>query len=92
MDDQSEYTQAMRRVRLIKAFYIHLFIYAIVNAGLFLINILTSPDQLWFYFPLLGWGIGLVVHGLSVFGIGGMLGPEWEQKKIKEIMKKKREE
>jgi len=47
---------------------------------------MTSPDVLWFYWPLFGWGIGIVMHGLFVFGFGLWLGQEWEEKKIEEIM------
>ena len=28
------------------------------------VNLLTTPDRLWFYWPLLGWGIGILAHGL----------------------------
>ena len=41
---------------------IHGVTYAAVNAGLLLINLLTSPGFLWFLFPLGGWGIGLLHH------------------------------
>jgi hypothetical protein len=47
---------------------------------LFLINITTSPDILWFYWPLLGWGIGIVMHAVYVFGFGHWFGPDWEEK------------
>jgi transcriptional regulator with XRE-family HTH domain len=30
-----------------------------VNSMLFCINIITSPEHLWFIYPLLGWGIPL---------------------------------
>lgn len=69
-----------------KGFYAHLVSYILVNLLLFLINIMTSPDVLWFYWPLFGWGIGIVMHGLFVFGFGLWLGQEWEEKKIEEIM------
>jgi len=26
------------------------------------INVLYSPGEIWFFFPLLGWGIGLASH------------------------------
>jgi len=51
-------------------------------------NIITSPGALWFYWPLLGWGIGIAIHGLSVFVFGQFFGSEWEERKIKEIMDK----
>lgn len=88
MDESERYTRAKHRVEELKSFYTHLIVYIVVNLGLFLINILTSPRTLWFYWPLFGWGIGVVAHGLGVFGGGKILGREWENKKIKEIMEK----
>jgi 2TM domain-containing protein len=90
MDEQEAYHRAKRRVGQIKGFYIHATVYVLVNALLITINLLTSGDQIWFFYPLLGWGIGLVAHGLSVFGLGGFLGSEWEERKIKEIVEKRR--
>ena len=84
--EDRKYQSALRRVRRIKGFYAHLVSYILVNLLLFLINIMTSPDVLWFYWPLFGWGIGIVMHGLFVFGFGLWLGQEWEEKKIEEIM------
>jgi hypothetical protein len=84
------YDKAKKRVEEIRSFYSHLFVYLAVNAGLFLLNIITSPRHLWFYWPLIGWGIGLSIHGLSVFGTQRLLGKDWEEKKIKEIMEKEK--
>jgi len=39
----------------------------------------------WFWFPMLGWGIGLVFQGFSAFGTP-LFGRDWEERKIKEIM------
>jgi len=36
------------------------------------------------------WGIGLVAHGLSVFGHDIFFGSNWEEKKIKELMDKEK--
>ncbi|MFB0515048.1 MAG: 2TM domain-containing protein [Candidatus Neomarinimicrobiota bacterium] len=88
MTEQSNYEKARKRVEEIKGFYIHLLVYVCVNAGLFGINALSSPSYWWAFWPLLGWGIGLLVHGLTVFGLQGFLGPEWEERKIREIMEK----
>ena len=85
-NEQDKYERARKRVDELKSFYSHLFVYLAVNAGLFLLNILTSPRHLWFYWPLIGWGIGLAIHGLSVFGTQRFMGKGWEEKKIKEIM------
>ena len=84
--EENEYQKAKKRVKALRGFYIHLGVYVLINAMLFLINITTSPDILWFYWPLLGWGIGTVVHAVYVFGPGRWFGQDWEEKKIKEIM------
>ncbi len=41
---------------------VHLFVYLAVNALLIGINLTYSPDNLWFIWPLLGWGLGLAGH------------------------------
>lgn len=89
-DEKELYDRAKKRVEDLKSFYTHLFVYVAVNGGLFLLNILTSPRHLWFYWPLIGWGIGLTIHGLSVFGTERLLGKDWEDRKIKEIMDKEK--
>ncbi|MCK4526395.1 2TM domain-containing protein [candidate division WOR-3 bacterium] len=85
MDKNERYRRAKERVEEIKSFYSHLFVYIIVNLALFLINILTAPDSLWFYWPLFGWGIGLLIHGFTVFGTKRFL-RDWEERKIEELM------
>jgi len=90
MDDQAAYNAARKRVRQLRGFYVHLTVYVLVNAILLVINLLTSPGVLWFYWPLLGWGIGIVAHAASVFGTGRFLGKEWEERKIRELMEKQK--
>ena len=84
MDEQARYEDAKKRANEIKEFYQHLTTYVLVNAFLFAVNKLTSPGYNWFIWPLLGWGLGLVLHALSVFG--RLWGRDWEKRKIKEIM------
>jgi hypothetical protein len=81
-----KYKRAKERVAALRGFYVHLGVYVSVNLLLFLINITASPDSLWFFWPLLGWGLAVVVHALSVFGSGSLFGAAWEEKKIREIM------
>ena len=93
MNEQDvKYQKAKERVEAIKGFYIHLTVYVVVNLILFSINMITSPDSLWFFWPLMGWGIGFAFHALSVFvfspGFGPGFGADWEERKIKELMDK----
>jgi len=63
--------KAERRADAKIGFRIHLLVYAVVNAGLFAINMITSPGYLWFMWAALGWGVGLLSHGLAVYGTDG---------------------
>lgn len=38
---------------------------------LIIINLSTATEYLWFKWPLLGWGIGVVFHALGVFVFAG---------------------
>ncbi|WP_267403604.1 MULTISPECIES: 2TM domain-containing protein [unclassified Chryseobacterium] len=83
-DQDKAYERAQKRVKEIKSFYGNLISYCIVIPSLIIINLITSPGNIWFVFPMLGWGIGLAAHGISVFAIG----KNWEEKKIREILEK----
>jgi hypothetical protein len=84
-DKQRE--KAAKRVEELRGFYVHCLTYCIVNAGLFCINYFITPQHWWFYWPLLGWGIGLLMNGLSVWQ-HGLWGDNWKERKIEKIMKK----
>jgi len=86
MQEDEKYKKAKERVKEIKDFYGHLLVYVVVNIGIFIINYIVSPGTYWFYWVLIGWGIGLAVHWVQVFGVGKILGEKWENKKIKEVM------
>ena len=67
-DDQIDKTeqQAMEYVRDIKGFYSHAIKYVVVISLLFVINLATDASYIWAWWPMLGWGIGLLSHGLNV--------------------------
>lgn len=82
-NENMAYTRAKERVEQLKGFYANLISYCIVIPVLVIVNLNTSTFQ-WFWFPLLGWGMGLTFHGLETFGYG----KNWEEKKIQEILNK----
>lgn len=87
MNEQDiKYQKAKERVAALRGFYVHLTVYIIVNGGLFLIDLVTSPGSFWFFWPLMGWGIGLAFHALTVFGLGRRFDAGWEERKINEFM------
>lgn len=86
VEDKEFVERARKRVEETRDLYIHLGVYVIVNTALFAINMLTSPDTLWFFWPLIGWGIGLALHVFSFITEGRLLGPEWEERKVREML------
>jgi hypothetical protein len=67
MNHQKAEETARQKAKLKVEFRIHLVTYIIVNAFLATINLLLTPEYLWIIWPLMGWGIGLIIHGLQVY-------------------------
>ena len=87
---EERYLKAQKKVEDLKGFYGNLSSYIVVNIGLLILNLVTSPSYLWFFYPLLGWGIGVAIHGMSVFNYMPFLNRDWEEKKIHELMNKEK--
>jgi len=87
-----ELEKARKRVKKKKEFYQHLASYIAVGTFFFLLNVVTSYGEWWFYFPMLGWGIGLVIHFFTVFGIPGVVNynDDWEERAIEEELERLR--
>lgn len=92
-ENDFKYLEAKKRVKRIKGFYIHALIYVLVNAGLIITNTsvggsgFSSIDTYW---TAIFWGVGLAGHGLSVFLPNMILGKNWEEEKIRDLMNKNR--
>ena len=69
MNDRSRLSSATLRANARLSLYIHLAVYTAVNALLIVINLVTSTAYLWFWWPLLGWGIGVGLHALALLAI-----------------------
>ena len=50
------------------AFRHHLAVYLTFALFFFVLNLLTSPTDLWFYWPLLFWGFALAIHAIEAYG------------------------
>lgn len=85
--EQLAYEKAAKRVEELKGFYGNLISYCIFIPFLIFINYQTSPKYHWFWWPMLGWGIGVISHGIKTFGIG----TDWEERQIKKYMEKEEE-
>lgn len=79
--EKMAYEKAKDRVNQLKGFYGNLLAYCFVIPTLIIINVSTTNFQ-WFWFPMLGWGLGLTFHAFETFG----LGKKWEERKIQEYI------
>jgi hypothetical protein len=60
--------QAEQRVDARQGFWSHASVFVVVNTGLVVLNLITSPQYLWCLWPVFGWGLGLAAHAWGVFG------------------------
>jgi hypothetical protein len=88
--ESEAYDRARRRVGHIRGFYNHLFNYIVINSFLAVLNVLTDPSYLWFFWVAGGWGLAVAFHAYSTFATGGIPGRRWEERKIRELMERER--
>lgn len=96
--NSEKYKKAQKRVKEIKEFYKHFTVYLIINLifigrriykdithGDSVIEAFTDINNYRFFF---WWGLGLIIHGILVFGAPNIFGKDWEKRKIDEFMNK----
>ena len=99
---EQQYLNAKKKVKEIRGFYSRFLIYVLINifiSGIIIFgltysdnsSLLESLTNFGVYSTWLFWGIGIFFHWLSVFGFKNLLGSSWEEKKIRELMKKEDE-
>ncbi|HEY4398013.1 MAG TPA: 2TM domain-containing protein [Acidimicrobiia bacterium] len=78
MADQQDqqYREAKRRVEAKKGFYVHLFFFVVLNV------IFLAAIGWGFLWVTVFWGLGLVLHGASVFFSGSDWVKRWEHRAI----------
>jgi len=87
------YVRARKRVEEMKEFYYSLISYCIVIPFLIFIYFRYTPHTIqWFWFPILGWGMGLAFHAYKVYVNDGVLGNGWEKRKIEKFMREEEEQ
>jgi hypothetical protein len=63
-----EYKKAYREIvteEEKRGFIIHLAVYLVVNPVLIVIDLVYFPEEIWFFYPLIFWGIGITTHYLN---------------------------
>jgi 2TM domain len=83
--------EARRYVRRKRTFYTVLVVYLALVVLWFLIDVLTGSDDWWFYWPTLGCGIIVAIIGISMFGISGLFGGDWERRQMDKYLQRRGE-
>lgn len=83
--EEKRYAKAKEHVKAIKDFYSNLIAYCVVIPFLWWINLRTT-DFLWAFFPTIGWGFGVLAHGMEAFEYNPLWGKRWQERKIRELM------
>lgn len=86
-----EEEKAIRQVRDIKAFYAHLLAYVVCMPVIVVINMVTTPEHIWFVYTAIGWGLGVLSHGVAVFELFSLFSADWEKRQIEKRLGRKLE-
>lgn len=72
MNEARLYTKAKKSTSKLKGFYVHVVVFFLVNTGLFVLNIVASPKEFWFYWVAFVWGIIILVHAVIALGFANV--------------------
>lgn len=86
MNEKELFKKAKHRVNLKKGFIIHFISFCGVIPIIFLVNFLVTPGFWWFLIAFAGWGFGLLIHFIVVYGFMGEKGQRWEALQIEKEM------
>ena len=80
--NKTDVALAFAHVRAVRGFYLQLGTYVVVCSMLVAINLLTYRHYFWAVWPMLGWGVGILLRALRVFDLLPWFGPEWERRQV----------
>lgn len=85
---------ARRRAGAKLGWYVHAAAFVVVNLVVFGMSRYGFGNRPWSVFPLLGWGLGLALHGISVFvlGTGSGLRERMVQKERERLLRQQQQE
>jgi 2TM domain len=81
--------EARRYVRRKRIFYTVVGIWLGLCVMWLTIDLLDDSSSFWFYWPMLGTGIGVAITGLVLLGIGGLFGADWERRQVDKYLERR---
>jgi uncharacterized integral membrane protein len=93
--EQIRYEDAVKKVKKLKGFYTHSLVYVVINIMVIIANVQNDePGESFFQFKTFMtaffWGIGLLAHAMGTFIPYFILGKDWEERKINQLMEQER--
>ncbi len=89
--EKIRYKRAKKKAKDIRGFYFNLSAYCIVIPILIVVNLNVMPEFQWFWFSMLGWGVGVLAHAMEVFGWHPFLGKDWEERKLQQFIEEEKQ-
>jgi 2TM domain len=80
---RDEARQWVRRKRIL---FTIVGVYAALSVMWLIIDLADDSSGFWFYWPMLGTGIGVAITAVVLLGVGGVFGVDWEQREIDRYM------
>lgn len=82
----AEEREAIEHVKGVKEFYSHVGMYLLFSVVFAFSFGVDNPTILW---GIIGWGIGVIVHGLNVYEVINLLRPGWEKRQVEKRLGRK---
>ncbi len=79
-DEAQAFHRATARVRARIGLIVHTCLYVLIGILLLVLNLVTSPESLWFLWPTLSWLVALGIHAGIVIGPGARALERWQDR------------
>ncbi|MBV1885920.1 MAG: 2TM domain-containing protein [Parvibaculaceae bacterium] len=87
---QREEAEALEYVQNLKGFHLNWITALLVLPCLYALNIYLTPNVLWVAWAAAGWGLSLVLHALTMYGLFGVFNTKWERRAVEKRLNKMR--
>ncbi|MDO1511427.1 2TM domain-containing protein [Maribacter confluentis] len=101
-EQNEKLARAKKQVKELKGFYIHLFVYILVNLFIMSLTVMArmnsgeSFNEAFFNFGTFStpffWGIGLAFHGARVYHFNPFFSKDWEERQIRKFVEQEQKE
>lgn len=89
---EQQYLKAVKKVKAIRGFYIHLAAFIIISIAMAIVTALyINPYNrelfIWLVLSVfISWLVGIIIHSVCVFGSRIIFSKNWEERKLEEFI------